>query len=577
MPPSRNSVYRRYPDHDVKGPPSGSFVYSYGGGPIWSDNFKFRRGPTPPELIESYKSLIYTCTNLNARGVAATTLRLFATTKGGQHRPKCATKSIGRATKARLKSLEYARKSTAPADDLDEVTEHPLLDAVMKVNDDLDHTQLIMYTVMSLDIVGSAYWWPNFGAIAGRKGLPEEIWALPPHLVYPVFTSGTMVPDEYTFGGIMYPKGDLVRFRHLSAKNPYGQGYGPTQAAIEYARLEDTFVSIQDNMLSNGPRPSLLVSLKDDKAGGSFGEAERRRLEHRMDQQGRGGRSGGVFTVDAAVAVTPLSYSPTDLGGLEISSYDMERIANCFDVPVSMLKTEDVNRANADAGLEQHARNAVEPRCKAIASTLTRWTHSLDPRGKLGYDRLFWAFDSAVMADKRDESDLHKTYIDLGVIARNEVRLDLGYDAIEGGDEILVNGSLKTLQGVIDASDQPPQPAPGQGVGMPADGEGLPAEDEDISPMGENGEGEDETPEDEAPQEAEVPAEEPEPVEPSKAKPEADAEEPDPSDAEEEDLDDDEEEDDGFYERPKAKSAEDLARKTLRALAERFSGGGRQS
>ena len=462
MPPSRNSVRRRLSDRDAKGPPSGSFVYSYGGGPIWSDSWKFRRGPTPYELVEAYKSLIYACVNLNARAVARLPLRLFAATREGQHRPKCATKSIGRATRDRLKGLEYARKAVAAADDVDEVTEHPLLDAVMKVNDDLDHTQLITYTVMSLDIAGSGYWWPNFGVIAGRKGLPEEIWALPPHLVYPVFTSGTMVPDEYTFGGINYPKSDLVRFRHLSAKNPYGQGYGPTQAAIEYARLEDTFVSIKDNMLSTATRPSLLVSMKDDTAGSSFGEPERRRLEHRMDQQGRGGRSGGVFTVDAAVSVTPLSYTPTDLGSLEISSYDMERIANCFDVPISMLKTDDVNRANADAGLEQHARNAVEPRCKAIASTLTRWTHSLDPYGKLGYDRLFWAFDPAVLADKQAEAALNQTYIDLGVITRNEVRLELGYDAVEGGDEVLVSGSLATLQGIVEKSKQPEKADGGQ-------------------------------------------------------------------------------------------------------------------
>jgi phage portal protein BeeE len=300
---------------------------------------------------------------------------------------------------------------------------------------------------MSLDIIGSAYWWPSLG----KYQVPEEIWALPPHLVYPVFDTGNMVPSKYLFGGVEYAKADLIRFRRLSAKNPYGQGYGPEQAAIEYARLEDTFVSIQDNMLSNGPRPSLIVSHRDPK--GAFGSAERERLEAEMEHRGRGGRAGGVFVIDGAATVTPISYTPTDLGGLEISSYDLERIANCFDVPVSLLKTEDVNRANAEAGLEQHGRHAVEPRCRLIASTLTRWTHSLDVKGARGWDRLFWAFDPVVAEDKQAEAELHKVYIDLGVLSRNEVRLELGYEPAEGGDVLLVRDRLAPLAGVAKPND----------------------------------------------------------------------------------------------------------------------------
>jgi hypothetical protein len=114
-----------------------------------------------------------------------------------------------------------------------------------------------------------------------------------------------------------------------------------------------------------------------------------------MNRKGRGGKPAGRFVVDGAVAVTPISYADRP-ASKELSLYDLERIANCFDVPVSMLKTEDVNRANAEAGLEQHGRNAVEPRCKLIASALTRWTHSLDARGTRGWDRLLWAFDPVV-------------------------------------------------------------------------------------------------------------------------------------------------------------------------------------
>ena len=463
------------------GPPPGSYGVGWGGGSGWSDGFKFRRAPSPAEMVEAYKSLCYVCANLNMNGVARTPLRLFATTKGGQHTPKCPTKSISRTAKIRLKSLTYARKAMANAQEVEEVTEHPLLDTVMKVSDDLDFVQLLSYTVLSLDVTGNAYWWPSMN---GRLGMPEELWAMPPHLVFPQFQAGSMVPDHYQFGGMLYPKASLVRFRRLSMKNPYGQGYGPLQAAIEYARLEDVWVSTQDDMLSNGPRPSLLVSPKDEK--GAIGEAEARRLEHEMNQKGRGGRAGGVFIFrSGAVAATPLSYSPADVGGMQIGAYDMERIANCFDVPVSMLKTEDVNRANAEAGLEQHARNAIEPRCKLIASTLTRWMHSLDSKGARGWDRLFWAFDSAVKEDAEAEADLHRKYVEMG-LPLNVALTEAGYDKVEGGDVSFVASGLTTLENAVKPPEPPvlpgQEPKPGEEDGG-ADDEAEPAvPEEDDSP-----------------------------------------------------------------------------------------------
>lgn len=459
-------------------PPSWGYGGGWGGGPIWADAFKSRRAPTPWDLVEAFKSLAFACGRLNANAVARIPLRLYDARKGGQARPKSwwGPQPIGQTSRqhakalARFKALGYTAKALAGAEEVEEITNHPLLDAVMRVNEDLDHGQLLMYTVLSMDVVGSAYWWPDMNF---STGTPKEIWALPPHLVLPMFTSGGMVPDSYTFGGIPYPKGELIRYRHVSMRNPYAEGYSPLRAAIEYARLEDTFVSIQDDMLSNGPRPSLIISHKDPK--GAFGTAERTRLEHDMNRKERGGRSGSVAVVDGAAAVTPVSYTPADLGGLQISGYDLERIANCFDVPVSMLKTEDVNRANAEAGLEQHGRHAVEPRCKTIASTLTRWTHAQDPTGKRGWDRLFWAFDSAVPSDAKAEADLLKLFVDMGG-PRNVAFTEMGHDPVEGGDVSLVPNNLVTLDSVIN----PPKPeaAPGEAPQPGGDEEPAPEDDE---------------------------------------------------------------------------------------------------
>jgi hypothetical protein len=362
---------------EAKAAPPGGYGAGYGGGSWFSDAFRSRRAPSPSELVDAYKSLVYACVNLNANAVARTPLRLYATTAKGQHRPKCPVKAVGRATRHRLKGLSY--KAMANVEDVEEVTEHPLLDLIMRPNDRTGNIQLIRYTVMSLDIVGDAYWWPSIG----RLKQPEELWPLPPHLVTPVFDGGRLLPDRYTFGARDYRPEDLVVFKHESMSN---------------------------------------------------------------------------------------------LGTKELSLYDMERTANCFGVPVSMLKTEDVNRANAEAGLEQHGRDAVEPRCKAIASELTRWTHSLDARGARGWDRLLWAFDPVVKDDKAAEAELHKTYFAMGLPA-NVILTEAGYDAVEGGDVSLVASGMVTLDSLIN----PPEPVAQPG-GFGGDGTAAEIDPEEVDP-----------------------------------------------------------------------------------------------
>jgi HK97 family phage portal protein len=446
-----------------KSAPPGGFSMGYGGGPWFSDGARFRRAPTPNDLIEQFKSLVYSCCWINANAVGRVPLRLYAVTKHAQQKVKWWNypKQIKRATKARIKSLPYLAKAVAGADEIEEITSHPLLDAVQWVSEDMDTNQLIQYTCICLDLFGQGYWWP----FLGKNRLPVEIWPLPTQYVWPVIEAGAMAPSRYQFGGVQYEKGELLKFKRIAPRNPYGVGMGPGQASIEYTRLEDVFVSLQDAMLSNGPRPSILVSHKDPK--GSFGEAERKRLENDMERRGRGGRAGGVFVVDGAAAISTLSYQPTDIGGLQVADYNMERTCNDFDVPPTFF-SKDTNLANLQTATEHHARNAVEPRCKSIASTLTRYVHSLP--GDRGMDRLVLAFDPAVAADRKAEADNNKTYIDMGVFTINEVRLELGYEPVEGGDEPLVSGTLKTLDAVIN----PPAPAPAPDAAKPGE---SPADD----------------------------------------------------------------------------------------------------
>ena len=136
-------------------PPFGT-SYGWGGGPAYSDAFRFRRAPSLPALAEAYKSLIFTCVRLNSDAVSRVPLRLYRISQcRGDRATRCDATRVSKGGKLRLKSLAHTAKAMAGAEEVEEITgDFPLLQLIQNVNPAMDQSQLIHYTVMSMDVVG---------------------------------------------------------------------------------------------------------------------------------------------------------------------------------------------------------------------------------------------------------------------------------------------------------------------------------------------------------------------------------------------------------------------------------------
>lgn len=407
---------------------------NYYAGPQTIDAFGAKRAPSSVELVEQYKSLIYACVQLNAGAVARCPIRLYADgTKGGRPRDVAGPRSISRGTFDHLRRSGYLQRSAAGSkEDVQEITNHPLVDA-------LDHPDPEGYfsreDVLGLisaycDVVGVAYLKLD---PMGRSSPPSYMWPIQAQYVYDFKKPGTPILDYYRYWAATYRPDELLRFRvQLSLRDPYGRGYSPTYAALQYANLEDKYVALQDQIMGMGPRPNLLISAKD--ATMPLGEAERQRYQQDLLRQHSQGMAGGAIITNGAVDVSTLSFSPTDLSGLTLSEYDLERTCNCFGIPVTYF-TKDTNLANLQAAESQHARTAVEPRCKAIAGTLTRLVRKYDPR-------LFFAFDPCVEEDMEKDAKVKQIYLSTGLLTINEALEDMPYEAKDWGDEPWLPGTL---------------------------------------------------------------------------------------------------------------------------------------
>ena len=413
-----------------KGPP-GNFSpgTSWIGGPYTTDAWGAKAAPSPARLIESFKSIAYCCATRNADAVSAVPLRLYMDSSGGR-KPKDISdpRSITRG------QFNYLRESRAVAggstriSDITEIRNHPFLYMLDNPdpNDDFDRTSLLKLIVLYMDVVGRAYFYPERPGEWSANMPPRWFWPLYSQYVYPIRQSNNSVVGKYQYYSQTLYRDEVVYFGHsLSIKDPYGAAFSPLYAAVEYARLEDKFVSIQEQLLAMGPRPNLIGTPKDPN--NVPGRDEKDRFEADLNRKHARSAQGGILLTTGAWDFMPMNYAPTDLAGLKIAEYDWQAICGAFGVPYEFFTTE-TNLSNQTAATEKHARHGVLPRCTTIANRLTKFVRRWD-------DNLFVAFDNPLKEDREREAKIIDMAVKNGTTTINQANADNGLPPVPWGDE----------------------------------------------------------------------------------------------------------------------------------------------
>lgn len=312
---------------------------------------------------------------------------------------------------------------------VEEVTDHPFLDLMNRVN--AFHTRFWLWaqTLTFLELTGNAYWYvaPN------RLGAPAEIWLA--HSQYM-----RVIPDRREFiRGYVYARGgEEVSFRreeiiHLKYPNPVSPYYGrgPLQAAAQAVDAHEFMKQAEWNGFRNGVYPSLALE-SDQELSDETVERLRTMFEQKYSSPERAGRP---MILERGLRAKPISLSPREMDFLRSERLTRDEILGIFRVPAAVVGlSEDVNRSVAEAMDLVFAKYCIAPKLRLIEDQLNQ---DLLPQFD---ERLFCRFEGIVPHDREQDRADMEANLRNGVTTINEERRRLGREPVAWGDRPILNG-----------------------------------------------------------------------------------------------------------------------------------------
>ncbi len=399
-------------------------------------------------LMDKYASWVYACANKNATNCAQVPLRLYST------RPTKTVKALFPTRKLNPQRLKYLEKSPscskyfAKSIDMEEVLEHPLLDLLSNVNEFSNGFDLQELTFLCQDLTGNTYWY----LVVNNLGRPEEIWNLLPQYMKIIpnkekFISGYEFSASFNDKHFLEPE-EIIHFKYVNPRDAY-LGLGPLQAAVVAADLGMSMNEYEVSLMHNRAQPDFALKLPIE--AGEPKEEEKKRIYADWYKKYGGMRNQGKIAITTGGAeLQQISLSPKEMNFLMGRKASLNEVAAIFGVPMSKLTTEDVNRANAEAGDYSYMKDTILPRLRKVEQKLNE---RLCP---LYDDNLFCAYDNPVPEDKQYRLDEIDNHLKNGYSNINMERQIDGLEEVEWGNVPILPFNLAPLgsekpQAIIEA------------------------------------------------------------------------------------------------------------------------------
>jgi HK97 family phage portal protein len=320
--------------------------------------------------------------------------------------------------------------------DVTEIEVHPILDLLSRANMHTTKYDLFYMSQTYLELAGESPWMLRRET---KNGPPTEIYLLRPDLLT---VKGSDDPTKGVIGGYTYKVyeesgayheeqldvEDVLFLKYPDPIKPF-RGRGTLQAVLRAFQMDTTAEEFNLMFFQNGASPSALLTVPKPLAKDS-----REKLEKMVKQKyTKTYNAHKTMIVEGEMKYTPLAMSQREMDYVQTMEKTRDKILAIFRVPRTVLGiTDDVNRANAEATDLVFAKRTIKPKMEKLTEMLNEFLVPMfDNTGTLFLD-----YADPVPENVEQKLTLAKEGANAGILTPNEAREILGFDPIEGGDEL---------------------------------------------------------------------------------------------------------------------------------------------
>jgi hypothetical protein len=210
------------------------------------------------EMLEAYESMpwLRAIAGKIAQAIGTTCWRLYAVRAApaadGKRAALKRPLSLQRAGwDHRQKQVERLRRAGL----LEEITDHPFLNAIERPNPFMGRVLLFKITQLHIDLVGDAFWLKERNAL----GVVTGYWPIPPHWCMEL---PSPTRPSYRFGWrtwqVYVPENDVRWFHDPAPKNPYTRGSGIGWSLSDELQVDEYAAKMAVQLFFNKARPDFL-------------------------------------------------------------------------------------------------------------------------------------------------------------------------------------------------------------------------------------------------------------------------------------------------------------------------------
>lgn len=321
--------------------------------------------------------------------------------------------------------------------EIDEKTDHPLLDLLAQVNPFTTKFEMLDLTQTYLELLGNAYWLKVRGESSDKI---LELWMLRPDRV-------RIIEDpEKIVGGYEYtlPNGIKQTFApeniiHFKQPNPKSYLYGlPTVKSIMEV-IQNSIYAIRwnKNFFYHQARPDGILMLKTKQTP----EQKKEFKKQWQSEFGGVSKAHKTMVTEGEVDYKVVTATIKDMDFVALRESTMQDILLAFGVPKAIVGAQGMNRAEAESQIYVFLSETIEPKIRRIIERLNEF---LVP--EFG-DNLHLDFDDPTPEDEERRARIDDIKLKNNTLLINEVRDEEGLPPLEGGWDFYLPFSMMPVGG----------------------------------------------------------------------------------------------------------------------------------